>query len=83
MSEQWAKHRQCDREVQDLKDKPWKNEELRSLEEGLPKFGKGSEELQSSHGCGMSRISPKSSAGPAERNETGNCEIPGKKWNSV
>ena len=28
-----AKHWQCDTEVQDLRDKPWRNEELKSLEE--------------------------------------------------
>ena len=31
----WAKDRQCDSEVQGRKDKPWGNEELRSLEEGF------------------------------------------------
>ena len=33
-----AKHWQCNMEVQDLDDKPWRNEELRSLEEGLPRL---------------------------------------------
>ena len=33
---QWAKHWQCDKEVQNVEEKPWKNEELRRLEEELP-----------------------------------------------
>ena len=33
---EWAKHWQCDSEVQGAEDKPWSNEELRSLEEVLP-----------------------------------------------
>ena len=34
----WAKQWQCDTEVQDPKDKPWKNEELKNLEEVLPRL---------------------------------------------
>ena len=34
----WAKHWQCDSEVQGMQDKPWRNEELRSLEERLPRL---------------------------------------------
>ena len=34
-----AKHCwQCNMEVQDLEDKPWKNEDPRSLDEGLPRL---------------------------------------------
>ena len=47
---EWAKHWQCNTEVQDLEDKPWMNEKLRTLEEGLPRLGRkngeGSMELQ-------------------------------------
>ena len=35
---EWAKHWQCNTEVQDLEDKPWRNGELRSLEEGLTRL---------------------------------------------
>ena len=35
---EWAKHWQCDEEVQDVEEKPWKNEELRSAEEALPRL---------------------------------------------
>ena len=31
------KHWQCDEEVQNVEEKPWKNEELRSAEEALPR----------------------------------------------
>ena len=34
----WAKHWQCDESVQNVEDKPWKNEELKKLEEALPKL---------------------------------------------
>ena len=32
---EWAKHWQCDEDVQNLEDKPWKNEEMRRMEEAL------------------------------------------------
>ena len=32
-----GKPRQCNEEVQNVKDKPWKNEELRRWEEALPR----------------------------------------------
>ena len=35
---EWAKHWQCDESVQNMKDKPWKNEELKNLEEALPRI---------------------------------------------
>ena len=34
---EWATHWQCDVSVQDMKDKPWKHEELKKLEEALPR----------------------------------------------
>ena len=34
----WAKHWQCDESVQNMEDKPWKKEELRKLEEALPRL---------------------------------------------
>ena len=35
---EWAKHRQCHESVQTLEDKPWENEELKKLEEALPRL---------------------------------------------
>ena len=35
---EWSKHWQCNEEVQNVKDKPWKSEELRRWEEALPTF---------------------------------------------
>ena len=35
---EWPRHRQCDSEVQCAEDKPWRNQELRSLEEELPQL---------------------------------------------
>ena len=71
---EWAEHWQCNMEVQDLKDKPWRNEEPRNLEEVLPRLKEGSldknsEELQGSDGCGIHRISPQSSVGLIKGNK--------------
>ena len=46
---EWAKHRQCDSEVQALEDKPLRNEELRSFEEGLPRLKEHLERAARSH----------------------------------
>ena len=35
---EWAKHWQCDENLQKVEDKPWKNEELKRLEEALPRL---------------------------------------------
>ena len=35
---EWAKHRQCNESVQKVEDTPWKNEELKRLEEALPRL---------------------------------------------
>ena len=37
----WAKHWQCNEEVQNAKDKPWKNEKLRKLDKALPRLKEG------------------------------------------
>ena len=51
---EWTKHCQCDSEVQSMEDKPWKNEELRSSEEGLPKLKQENPKTQQGyHGCGL------------------------------
>ena len=74
----WAKHWQCNTEVQELRDKPWRSEELRSLQEGLPmlrgsKVGEGGE-FQGSHG-GMRWMSPQSSARLHKGNWKLVCEV--------
>ena len=38
---EWAEHWQHNTDVQDLKDKPWRNEELKCLEEGMPRLKEG------------------------------------------
>ena len=35
---EWAKRWQCDTKVQDLKDKPWRNDELKDLEEDMSRL---------------------------------------------
>ena len=36
--EKWATHWQCGEDVQNVEEKPWTNEELRSAEEALPRL---------------------------------------------
>ena len=38
---EWAKHWQCDEEVPNMEDKPWRNEELRRWEEALSRLKEG------------------------------------------
>ena len=38
---EWAKHWPCDESVQNMEDKPWKHEELKKLEEALPRLKEG------------------------------------------
>ena len=54
--------------MQNTKDKPWKNEELKKLEDALPGLGecdleKGAETLRGKHRSGMRRLPPKSRDG--------------------
>ena len=35
---EWTKHWQCEESVQNMEDKPWKNEELKKPEEALPRL---------------------------------------------
>ena len=35
---EWAKHWQCSEDVQNLENMPWKHEELKKLEEALPRL---------------------------------------------
>ena len=38
MRKEWAKHWQCDESVQKVEGKPWRNQELKRLEEALPRL---------------------------------------------
>ena len=38
MMKEWAKHWQCDEDVQKMQDKLWRNEQLRRCEEALPRL---------------------------------------------
>ena len=38
---EWAKHWQCDEEIQNMQNKPWRNEELKECEEALPRLKEG------------------------------------------
>ena len=54
---EWAKHWQCVEEVQKVEEKLWMNEELRKLEEALPRlkechFGRGVQIVQAKTGMG-------------------------------
>ena len=38
---EWAKHWQCDEEIQNMQNKPWRNEESKECEEALPRLKEG------------------------------------------
>ena len=80
---EWAKHSQCDESVQNVEDKPWANEELKKLEEALPRLKECDLEksiwiVQSKNWSGMRRIPPESSLGLDKRKKKGNCRVPGQ-----
>ena len=66
---EWAKHWQCDESVQNVEDKPWKNEELKKLEEALPRlkevwiWKRHLRTVQCKNRSGMRRIPSESSLG--------------------
>ena len=35
---EWSKHWQCNEEIQNMQDRPWRNEELKECEEALPRL---------------------------------------------
>ena len=85
---EWAKHWQCDESVQNVEDKPWTNEELKILEEALPRLKECDLEksiwiVQSKNRSGMRRILPESSLGLDKRNKKGNCRVPGEGGTSL
>ena len=38
---EWAKHWQCDEGIQNIQNKPWRNEDLKKNEEALPRLKEG------------------------------------------
>ena len=70
---EWAKHWQCGESVPDLEDKPWKNEELKKLEEAL-----SVESVRGKDRSGMRWLPPKSSLGFDKRNKKINRGVLGQ-----
>ena len=69
---EWAKHWQCDESVPNVEDKPWQNEDLKKLEEALPRLEecdleKCFETVQGEDRSGMRRLPPQSSLGLDDR----------------
>ena len=61
---EWAKHWQCGTEMQDLKDKPWRNVDLKQLEEDMPRimekeFQKAAGSYKAKTGVGCDGFHPK------------------------
>ena len=61
---EWARHWQCDECVQNMEDNPWKNEELKNLEEALRRlkecnFEEASRLFQAKTGVGCDGFHPK------------------------
>ena len=77
----WAKQWQCDESVHNVEDKPWKNEELKKLEEALPKR----EECDLEKASGLYKAIKEwdatglseNSLGLDTRNKKGHCRVPG------
>ena len=68
---EWSKHWQCNEEIQNMQNKPWRNEESKECKESLPRLKegvlKGIKIVQGKNRSGMRRIPPKSSSGLNKR----------------
>ena len=75
---EWSTHWQCNEEVQNTKDKPWRNEELRRWEEALPRLKECDWEEASRMSKAKTGARCQSSFGLHKRNERRNCGILGQ-----
>ena len=50
---EWAEHWQCGKEVQNQKSKPWRNEELKKLEEDMPRLARVAKTCKAKNGSRM------------------------------
>ena len=65
---EWSKHWQCNEEIQNMQNKPWRNEAAKESEEALPRLKEGHLEMTSrlykaKTGVGCDGFHPKSSSG--------------------
>ena len=86
--QEWATHRQCGLEVQNQEDKPWESEELKKLEEDLPRLQEGylakaARACKARTGVGCDDFHSKSSVGLDKRNEERSGGSSWRNWNSV
>ena len=77
---------QCDTKVQDLNDKPWKNEEMKNSEEDVPRFKEGDVEraarnCKAKTGVGCDGFHPKVPLGLAKHEEKWRRSW--RRWHSV
>ena len=84
---EWAKHWQCDTEAQDLKDKQWRNEELKNLED-MPRLHvsdleKAARSYKAKTGVGCDGFHPNVPLDFEERNKGEKWRNSSKRWNSV
>ena len=82
-SKEWAKHWQCDESVQNLEDKPWKNEELKQIRGSLAqaervRMEKSFEIVQGENRSRMRWPSPKHLFGFGKRNKRRNRGVFGE-----
>ena len=80
---EWAKHWQCDEEMQNMQHKPWRNDELKECEEALPRtkegdLDKASRLRKAKTGVGCDGFHPKKSFAFDKRNERKNCRLLGE-----
>ena len=80
---EWSKHWQCNEEVQNMQDKPWRNEELKKCEEALPRLKEGDVEKASrlykaKTGVGCDGFHPKVPLDLTTETERESCGILGE-----
>ena len=83
---EWSAHWQCDEDVQNVQDKPWRNEELRRSEEALPRLKEGDLEKASRKykaKTGVGRDGFHRTFGLDKRNERRDCGALGEEWSRV
>ena len=85
---EWGKNWKCDEEIQNMQNKPWRNDELKECEEALPRLKEGdldkaSRLYSAKTGVGCDGFQPKGPFALDKRNERRKCRVLGEggtKW---
>ena len=84
---EWSKHWQCNEEIQNMQNKPWRNEESKECEESLPRLKEGdldkaSRLYKAKRGVGCDGFHPKVPLDLTKEREE-NCGIFWRRWSRV